>query len=47
MIKAEGGKKETTVIVNRRTVVFVTRTKHVLVIRDGPQPNRNCPDYKI
>ena len=31
-----------TVIVNRRTAVFVTRTKHVLVaraaIRDGPQP---------
>jgi hypothetical protein len=40
MIKDENGKKETTVIVNRRTAVFVTRIKHVLVlvIRDGPQP---------
>jgi ribosomal protein S4E len=38
MIKAEREKKETIVIVNRRTAVFVTRTKHVLVIGDGPQP---------
>ena len=33
MVKAESGKKETTVIVNRRTSVFVTWPKHVLVAR--------------
>ena len=32
MIKAEV--EETTVIVNRRTAVFVARTKHVFVARD-------------
>ena len=36
MIKAESGRK-TTVIVNRRTAVFVTRTKHVLVARARDQ----------
>jgi len=36
MIKVESERK-TTVIVNRRTAVFVTRTKHVLVGRDRDQ----------
>ncbi len=36
MIKAGSG-GATTVIMNRRTAVFVARIKHVLVIRDGPQ----------
>ena len=63
MIKAESGKKEpksrarvscseTTVIVNRRTAVFVTRIKHVLVARardQGCHPAQTIivPDYKI
>src|SRR5262245_14149815 len=33
MVKAESGKKETSVIVNRRTAVFVTWPKDVLVAR--------------
>ena len=40
MVRAESGKKETMVIVNRRTAMFVTWPKDVswlvLVIRDGP-----------
>ena len=36
--------------VNRRTAVFVTRTKHVLVVHDqgwSPAQTHNCPHYKI
>jgi len=40
--------EKTTVIVNRRTAVFVTRTKHVMArARDPIRPPTITPHYKI